>query len=284
VGGEPAGGPEQEAGAGDRESGHPPRTISPTPPERWVARRARRARQPEDEWPRPRAVAYHRPSSAPGGLETVAVQRGLGASAAEAVAEGEGEPHVRVQLDRCVGARGAGHRGDPAAAEQRREAGPLFGVPLQSGGTRTSAVAKASALSGRVSEHASVVSSRCTRRLTSLVVAAACVAAVMSFGELSTGALVGVGSTGVLVAVVGLAGRAGEAAAPVGRRGLPWLGWLAAGVAWEVLTLLIDDLPTLSDLADPFLAHPAMRGAATVGWLVAGAWLLTRPRHRPERP
>ncbi|MCW2704495.1 MAG: conserved rane protein of unknown function [Blastococcus sp.] len=128
-----------------------------------------------------------------------------------------------------------------------------------------------------------MVSSRCTRRLTSLAVTAYCVAAVMLFGELSTGALVAVGSTGVLVAVVGLAGRAGEAAPPVGRRGLPWLGWLAAAMAWEVVTLLDDDLPTLSHLADPVLAHPPVRGAATVGWLVAGAWLLARPRHRPEK-
>jgi hypothetical protein len=137
--------------------------------------------------------------------------------------------------------------------------------------------------SGRVSEHARVGSSRCTRRLTSLAVAVSCVAAVMLFGESSTGALVAVGGTGVLVAVVGLAGRAGEAAPPDGRRGLPWLAWLAAAVAWELLTLLDDDLPTLSDLADPVLAYAPVRGAATVGWLVGSAWLIARPRHRPER-
>jgi hypothetical protein len=128
-----------------------------------------------------------------------------------------------------------------------------------------------------------VVSSRCTRRLTSLAVAVACVTAVMFFGELSIGALIAVGSTGVLVTVVALAGQAGEAAPPVGRRGLPWLGWLAAAMAWELLTLLDDDLPTLSDLADPVLAHPPVRGAATLGWLVAGAWLLARPRNGPEQ-
>lgn len=111
-----------------------------------------------------------------------------------------------------------------------------------------------------------------------------CVAAVTFFGELSLGALIAVGVTGVLVAVVGLVRHAGEAAPPVGRRGLPWLGWLAAAVAWEVVTLLGDDLPTLSDLADPLLAHPPLRGAATVGWLVAGAWLVTRPRQRSQRP
>ena len=129
-----------------------------------------------------------------------------------------------------------------------------------------------------------MLSSRWARRLTCLAVAVPCVAAVVLFGELSTGALLAVGCTGVLVAVVGLAGRAGEAAPPVGRRGLPWLGWLAAALAWEVVTLLDDDLPTLSDLADPLLAHPAVRGAATVCWLAAGAWLVTRPRHRPVRP
>ena len=71
------------------------------------------------------------------------------------------------------------------------------------------------------------------RWLTSLAVGGSCVAAVVVFGELSTGALLAVGGTGVLVAVVGLARRAGEAALPVGRRGLPWLGWLAAAVAWS---------------------------------------------------
>ncbi len=126
-------------------------------------------------------------------------------------------------------------------------------------------------------EHARVVSSLCTRQLTSSVVALACTAAVVVFGELSTGALLAVGGTGVLAAAVGLARHAGEAAAPVGRRGLPWLASLAAGLAWEVVTLLDDDLPTLSGLADPLLAHPPVRAAATVGWLVAGAWLLARP-------
>ena len=123
-----------------------------------------------------------------------------------------------------------------------------------------------------------------TRWLTCLAVGLACVAAVAIFGELSTGALLAVGGTGVLVAVVGLARRAGEAARPIGRRGLPWLGWLAAGVAWELLALLDDDVPTVSDLADPMLAHPAARAAATLAWLIAGAWLLTRPGHHPQPP
>jgi hypothetical protein len=129
-----------------------------------------------------------------------------------------------------------------------------------------------------------VVSSRCARRLTCLAVAVACVAVVVVSGELSTGALLAVGGTGLLVAVAGLAGRAGAAAPPVGRRGLPWLGWLVAAVAWEVVTLLDDDLPTVSDLADVLLGHPLARGAATAGWLVAGAWLVARPGRAPERP
>ena len=126
--------------------------------------------------------------------------------------------------------------------------------------------------------------SACTRRLTSLAVGLCCVFAVLVFGELSTGALLVVGGTGLLVAVVGLAQRAGQAAEPVGRRGLPWLGWLAAGVAWELLALLDDDLPTVSDLADLVLGHPPVRAAATVAWLIAGAWLLTRPGHHPQPP
>jgi hypothetical protein len=126
--------------------------------------------------------------------------------------------------------------------------------------------------------------SRCVRRLTILAVAVPCAAAVGFFGELSTGALVAVGSVGALTAVVGLAGRSGETAPTVGRRGLWWLGWLAAVLTWEVVALLDDDLPTLSDLADPVLAHPPVRAAATVAWLMVGAWLIARPGRLPERP
>lgn len=125
-------------------------------------------------------------------------------------------------------------------------------------------------------------SSRRPRRL-ALLLAVPCAAAVAVAGELSTGALLAVGAAGVLVAAVGLARRAGDAAPPVGRRGLPWLVWLAAAAAWEGVTLADDDLPTLSDLADPVLAHPPLRAAATVGWLLAGAWLVSRPHRRPER-
>ncbi|WP_448616939.1 hypothetical protein [Modestobacter sp. URMC 112] len=119
-------------------------------------------------------------------------------------------------------------------------------------------------------------------RLTSAAVAVPCVLAVATAGELSVGALLAVGTAGAMVTGLALALRSGEAAAPVGRRGLPWLGWLAVVVSWELVTLADDDVPTVSDLADPLLAHPVVRGGATVCWLAAGAWLLARPR-RPRR-
>ena len=124
--------------------------------------------------------------------------------------------------------------------------------------------------------------SRSARRLTSAAAAAACAAGVAVSGELSPGALLAVAAAGAVVTAVGLARRAGAASAPVGRRGLPWLGWLAAALAWELLTLADDDLPTLSDLADPALASPVLRGGATLAWLAAGAWLVTRAG--PRRP
>jgi hypothetical protein len=52
-------------------------------------------------------------------------------------------------------------------------------------------------------------------------------------------------------------------------------------MSWELVTLADDNLPTFSCLADPVLAHPAARGVATLVWLGAGAWLLSRP-HRPR--
>jgi hypothetical protein len=122
------------------------------------------------------------------------------------------------------------------------------------------------------------------RRLTYATVAVSCIAAVTVFGELSPQALIAVGGAGLLVVVAGLAVRAGGAARPVGRRGLAWLVWLAAASAWELVALAHDDLPTVSDLADPLLAHPAARAAATLGWLAAGAWLIARPRHHRVRP
>jgi hypothetical protein len=122
--------------------------------------------------------------------------------------------------------------------------------------------------------------SRSARRLTCAAAAVSCAVVVAVAGELSTGALLAVAAAGAVVAAAGLARRAGAAAAPVGRRGLPWLGWLAAAVVWELVTLADDDLPTLSDLADPALASPVLRGGATLAWLAAGAWLVTRPGSR----
>lgn len=120
-------------------------------------------------------------------------------------------------------------------------------------------------------------------RLVCAVVAVCCVAAVTVFGELSLQALVAVGLTGLLGAGYVLRTRAGEAAPPVGRRGVAWLVWLGAAGTWELVTLSHDALPTVSDLVDPVLAHPAARAAAVLGWLAAGAWLLSRPR-RPREP
>jgi hypothetical protein len=111
--------------------------------------------------------------------------------------------------------------------------------------------------------------------------AMSCVAAVMIWGELSLGALLAVGTAGVVIAGRALLQRSGESARPVGRRGLPWLAWTAAAVSWELVALAHEDLQTVSDLADPVLTHPALRGAATLCWLAAGVWLLARPSSRP---
>ena len=108
--------------------------------------------------------------------------------------------------------------------------------------------------------------------------AVACAAAVAAFGEFSRGALVAVTATGALVAGLGLARRAGSGAAAVRRPGVPPL--LGAVAVWDVVALVSDRLPTLSDLADPVLAIPALRAAATVVWLAAGVWLVTRPTGR----
>jgi hypothetical protein len=119
---------------------------------------------------------------------------------------------------------------------------------------------------------------RWPHRLALSAVALACVTAVAVYGELSTGALVAVAGTGALMTALGLARHAGEATPSVERSGLPWLAWVVAAATWEVVTLVDDRLSTLSDLADPALAHPPLRAAATVGWLAVGAWLLARPR------
>jgi hypothetical protein len=121
-----------------------------------------------------------------------------------------------------------------------------------------------------------VVPSAGARRLVCGALAVPCAAAVAVFGELSPGALVAVATTGLLVTGLGLAARAGEAEPSVGRRGLPWAAWLVAVAAWELVTLLHPELPSLSDLADPLLAHPLARAAAALAWVAAGAWLVTR--------
>lgn len=121
-------------------------------------------------------------------------------------------------------------------------------------------------------------------RLVPVLLGMPCVAVVVAYGQLTGEALAAVGVTGTVLAAVGLVTRAGQAAEPVGRDGRPWLAWLAAAAAWELVTLVDDRLPTLSDLLDPVLSSPAARGAATVGWLAAGAWLLARPRPQDRSP
>ena len=126
-----------------------------------------------------------------------------------------------------------------------------------------------------------MTSSHFMRRVTVAAGATACAGAVMASGELSLGALLAVGTVGTIIVGLGLVRRCGETAPPVGRQGLPWLVWGTAAVSWEFVMLVDDDMPSLSDLADPALAHPALRGTATLCWLGAGAWLLTRPSSRP---
>jgi hypothetical protein len=127
------------------------------------------------------------------------------------------------------------------------------------------------------------VRSRILPGVAAVVAAVACAVAVAVWGELSAGALVSVGVAGAVVVLLGLLRRSGEASPPVGRRALPWLAWLAAALSWEVGTLASDDLPAVSDLADPVLAHPVLRAAATLAWLAGGAWLVTRPARADPR-
>ena len=126
-----------------------------------------------------------------------------------------------------------------------------------------------------------MTSSHFMRRVTVAAGAASCVGAVMAWGELSLGAFLAVGTVGTIIVGLGLVRRCGETAPPVGRQGLPWLVWGTAAVSWELIMLVDDDMPSLSDLADPALAHSAVRGTATLCWLAAGVWLLSRPSYRP---
>jgi hypothetical protein len=129
-----------------------------------------------------------------------------------------------------------------------------------------------------------VVSSPSPERAALLLVGAACVVAVARYGELSGGAFVAVTTTGVALAAVAVRRRVGESAPRVGRRARPWAGWLLAAAICELYTLADDDVPTISDLLDPALAHSWLRGLATVAWLAGGAWLLSRPRGEAMRP
>jgi hypothetical protein len=109
------------------------------------------------------------------------------------------------------------------------------------------------------------------------VLALGCAAAVTGYGELHAGSLVAVTTTGMLIAGVGLIRRTGAGAPSDGR--LPG-GWLLLGAVlavFEVVALVDDDVPTISDLADPALAVPAVRAAATLVWCAVGAWLAARP-------
>ena len=108
-------------------------------------------------------------------------------------------------------------------------------------------------------------------------------AIVATYGELSGQALVAVLVGGAVVVATGVRRGAGRGAEPVRRAGLPWLAWLGAVAAWELMTFLRRDLgATASDLMDPVLAHPGARAAATIAWFAGGYWLITRPGSRPE--
>lgn len=152
---------------------------------------------------------------------------------------------------------------------------------FRAGNGRTSARAEAAAARART-WGAHVRASRLARRSAWSSLVLVCIAAVAVYGELSVQSLVAVSATGAVFVTVGLARRAGERADRVGRRAAPWSVWLAAVLGWELSTLRVDRLPTLSDLMDPVLAHPVARGAATAAWLAAGAWLIARPAPRDQ--
>jgi hypothetical protein len=110
------------------------------------------------------------------------------------------------------------------------------------------------------------------------VLALGCAAAVAGYGELHAGSLVAVATTGTLIAGVGLIRRTGAGSPSEGRLPSAPLLFLGAVLAVvEVVALLDDDVPTVSDLADPALAVPAIRAAATLVWCAVGAWLVARP-------
>jgi hypothetical protein len=125
-------------------------------------------------------------------------------------------------------------------------------------------------------------------RLLAWAIAAIPVAAtVATYGELTVQAFLAVLLAGGALTVAALRRRAGSGS-PAVPGGPVWLAWLVAVGVWEFYTLLHEArLPTLSDLMDPVLAHPVIRGAATVVWFAAGIWLLHRPstaKTREEPP
>jgi hypothetical protein len=102
-------------------------------------------------------------------------------------------------------------------------------------------------------------------------------ATVATYGELTVQAFVAVLLAGGALMAAALRRRAGSGS-PAVPGGRVWLVWLVALGVWEFYTLLHEArLPTLSDLMDPVLARPVVRGAATVVWFAAGIWLLRRP-------
>ena len=106
-------------------------------------------------------------------------------------------------------------------------------------------------------------------------------ATVGTYGQLTPEAFVAVLAAGSVVAAMALRRRSGSAAQPAPRAALAWLVWLVAVGVWELITVLHESrLPTLSDLMDPILAPPLVRGLATVLWFFAGIWLLARPSVR----
>jgi hypothetical protein len=104
-----------------------------------------------------------------------------------------------------------------------------------------------------------------------------CAAAVAACGELHAGSHVALGTTGTLIAGVGLIRRTGAGSPSEGRLPSAWLILGAVLAVVEGVALLDDDVPTVSDLADPALAVPVIRAAATLLWSAVGAWLVARP-------
>ena len=109
------------------------------------------------------------------------------------------------------------------------------------------------------------------------VLALGCAAAVAAYGELHAGSLVAVATTGTLIAGVGLIRRTGAGSPSGGSLPSAWPLLGAVLVVVEAVALPDDDIPTVSDLADPALAVPVIRAAATLLWCVVGAWLVARP-------